>query len=121
MAFAHFGINSPKATEWDRLRKEHPAVEKPSIVIDNTPMDQAMKAAHNFNGQEDMVNSPNHYTSGSIECIDGIEASMTPEAFRGYCKGAAIKYLWRYERKAKPLEDLKKAQWYLNKLISTLE
>ena len=71
--------------------------------------------------QEDMVNSPNHYTSGSIECIDGIEASMSAEAFKGYCKGAALKYLWRYERKSKSLEDLKKAQWYLNKLIEVVE
>jgi len=121
MAFAHFGINNPQPSEWDRLRKDHPAVEKPSIVIDNNPTDVAMQAAHNFDDQEDMVNSPNHYASGDIECIDAIQASMTPEAFRGYCKGAALKYLWRYERKAKPLEDLKKAQWYLNKLISTIE
>jgi hypothetical protein len=71
--------------------------------------------------QEDMVNSPNHYTSGSIECIDGIEASMSAEAFKGYCKGAALKYLWRYERKDKSLEDLKKAQWYLKKLIGVVE
>ena len=71
--------------------------------------------------QEDMVNSPNHYTSGSIECIDGIEASMSAEAFKGYCKGAALKYLWRYERKDKSLEDLKKAQWYLNKLIEEVK
>ena len=70
---------------------------------------------------EDMVNSPNHYTAGSIECIDGIEASMSAEAFKGYCKGAALKYLWRYERKDKSLEDLKKAQWYLNKLIEGVE
>ena len=71
--------------------------------------------------QEDMVNSPNHYTSGSVECIDGIEASMSAEAFKGYCKGAALKYLWRYERKAKSLEDLKKAQWYSNKLIEEVK
>ena len=67
----------------------------------------------------DMVNHPSHYTYGKIECIDGIEESMSTEAFRGYCKGAAMKYLWRYERKGKPLEDLQKAQWYLVKLISS--
>lgn len=66
---------------------------------------------------DDMVNHPAHYSFGSVECIDGIEASMTAEAFKGYCKGAALKYLWRYESKAKPKEDLLKAQWYLNKLI----
>lgn len=66
---------------------------------------------------DDMVNHPAHYTSGSVECIDAIEASMTAEAFKGYLKGAELKYLWRYESKAKPKEDLLKAQWYLNKLI----
>tara|TARA_Y100001938_G_scaffold22442_1_gene28889 strand:- start:3248 stop:3475 length:228 start_codon:yes stop_codon:yes gene_type:complete len=68
----------------------------------------------------DMVNSPPHYNSGDIECIDAIKESMTPEAFKGYLKGNIQKYIWRYENK-KGVEDLKKAQWYLNKLIKTLE
>ncbi len=68
----------------------------------------------------DMVNSPPHYNMGGIECIDAIEASMTPEAFKGYLKGNIQKYIWRYEAK-KGVEDLEKAQWYLNKLIETLK
>ena len=68
----------------------------------------------------DMVNSPPHYNSGNIECIDAIKESMSPEAFKGYLKGNIQKYIWRYENK-KGVEDLKKAQWYLNKLIKTLE
>ena len=68
----------------------------------------------------DMVNKPPHYNQGGIECVYGIEASMSDEAFAGYCKGKVIKYLWRYEYKNK-IEDLKKAQWYLNKLVSTQE
>jgi len=68
----------------------------------------------------DMVNSPPHYNSGNIECIDAIQESMSSEAFRGYLKGNIQKYIWRYENK-KGVEDLKKAQWYLNKLIKTLE
>ncbi len=68
----------------------------------------------------DMVNSPPHYNSGNIECIDAIKESMSSEAFKGYLKGNIQKYIWRYENK-KGLEDLKKAQWYLNKLIKTLE
>lgn len=60
--------------------------------------------------------NPSHYTSGAIECIEAIEASLTAEAFRGFLKGNVIKYLWRYERK-KGSEDLLKAQWYLNRLI----
>lgn len=65
----------------------------------------------------DVVNNPSHYTNGSIECIEAIESSMTHEEFVGYLKGNCIKYLWRYRLKGKELEDLEKAQWYLNKLI----
>jgi hypothetical protein len=67
-----------------------------------------------------MVNKPPHYNQGGIECIDAIEESMEKEAFAGYCKGNVIKYLWRYEYKNK-IEDLKKAQWYLAKLVTLLE
>lgn len=65
----------------------------------------------------DAVNSPKHYASGEVECIDAIKASMSPEAFRGYLKGNVQKYLWRYEKKVAPLEDLHKAQVYLRWLI----
>jgi hypothetical protein len=69
----------------------------------------------------DPVNSPSHYNSGGIEAIEGIEASMAPEAYAGYLKGNIMKYLWRYEKKAKPIEDLKKARWYLDRLIQKVE
>lgn len=69
----------------------------------------------------DVVNSPPHYKTGGIEAIEGIEASMAPEAFAGYLKGNIMKYMWRYERKGKPIEDLKKARWYLDRLIGLRE
>ena len=69
----------------------------------------------------DVVNSPPHYKTGGIEAIEGIEASMGPEAFAGYLKGNIMKYMWRYERKGKPSEDLKKARWYLDRLIGLRE
>ena len=69
----------------------------------------------------DVVNSPPHYKSGGIEAIEGIEASMGPEAYAGYLKGNIMKYMWRYERKGKPIEDLKKARWYLDRLIQKVE
>ena len=69
----------------------------------------------------DPVNHPGHYTSGGVECIDAIEASMTLEAFKGYLKGNCIKYLYRYEKKQNRSEDLKKCRWYLEKLISIVE
>ena len=69
----------------------------------------------------DAVNHPSHYTQGGIECIDAMKASMSDEAFKGLLKGNVIKYIWRYEKKVNPLEDLKKAKWYLEKLIKELE
>ena len=66
------------------------------------------------NTKEDAVN-PAHYKSGIVECIDAIQASMSNEQFKGYCKGNAIKYLWRYENKGLAT-DLSKAQWYIEKL-----
>lgn len=63
----------------------------------------------------DPINSPPHYQSASgIECIDAIRAALTPEEFRGYCKGNAIKYVWR-ERMKGGDESLGKAEWYLNR------
>lgn len=64
--------------------------------------------------------NPSHYTTGGIECIDAMEASMSKEAFKGFLKGNCQKYLWRYELK-NGSEDLKKAQWYLERLINTCE
>lgn len=69
---------------------------------------------------KDAVNNPHHYNHKGVECIAAIEASMEPSQFKGYLKGNIIKYLWRYEYK-NGVEDLKKARWYLNKLITTWE
>ena len=68
----------------------------------------------------DPVDKPVHYASGTIECIDAIEASMSTEAFKGALKANVIKYVWRYEAKG-GVESLQKAQWYLNRLIVTIE
>ena len=64
----------------------------------------------------DMVNSPPHYNQTGIECIQAI-AAATGDGFKYYLQGNIMKYLWRFDYKDKPLEDLKKAQWYLDKLI----
>ena len=93
-------MNSQTAKEWERLRKEMPAIDG-KVCVDLA----------------DPVNNPSHYNKGGIECIEAIEQSMTPSSFKGYLKGNVQKYMWRYESKTKPGEDLKKARWYLNKLI----
>ena len=65
--------------------------------------------------QLDNVNHPNHYTSGAVECIDGIRAALG-RGFGNYCQGNILKYVWRYANKG-GVEDLKKAQVYLVWLI----
>jgi len=69
----------------------------------------------------DAVNSPPHYTAGGIEAIDAIEAALSDEGFRGALKANVLKYLWRYEKKADPVADLRKARWYLDRLIQKVE
>jgi len=64
----------------------------------------------------DMVNSPPHYNQTGIECIDAISAA-TDEGFKYYLQGNIMKYLWRFDYKHKPVEDLEKAKWYLDRLI----
>jgi len=66
----------------------------------------------------DSVEKPAHYASGDIECIDAIKAQMTPEEFQGYLKGNVSKYMWRWRDKG-GVESLRKARWYLERLIST--
>ncbi len=69
----------------------------------------------------DPVTKPQHYNRKGIECIQAIEASMNTEQFRGYLKGNCVKYIWRKDYKGNPVEDLKKAKWYLEKLIDSHE
>jgi len=69
----------------------------------------------------DNVNHPAHYTSGNIECIDAIHDAVNHlDGFEGMCTGNAMKYLWRWKHK-NGVEDLKKAVWYIQRLITKLE
>ena len=139
-------INNATPADWDRLRKQHPPLEVPKPTIDESLMKVYLdEAQEEFNSvirkspvfqqqaarlrqeeltayifddeEEDAVNSPDHYNTGNIECIEAIEESMSSEAFAGYLKGNCMKYLWRYDYKGKPVEDLQKAQWYLARLL----
>lgn len=64
----------------------------------------------------DLVNHPRHYTSSpsGVECIQVTE-------HLGFCIGNAIKYLWRADAKGAPLEDLRKARWYVDREIARRE
>jgi|TARA_R110000796_G_scaffold17378_1_gene53544 hypothetical protein len=67
----------------------------------------------------EMVNHPEHYNKAGIETIDALEA-MLVDGFDYYLQGNIVKYLWRFRYK-NGVEDLKKAQWYLNKLIEVYD
>jgi hypothetical protein len=69
----------------------------------------------------DAVNHPPHYKVGGIEAIDYMKAKSTPEEFRGHLRLTVLKYISRTGHKDDALQDLKKARWYLNKLIEELE
>ena len=143
-------MTDPDIKDWERLRKAIPAVENATIdeslmqVYINLAEEEAEVAEEkkqydevwnkdnideewiNYGlepyefDEEDPVNNPSHYNNGSIECIEGIQASMSTEAFEGYLKGNCMKYLWRYDYKGKPVEDLQEAQWYLAKLLNVV-
>lgn len=69
----------------------------------------------------DAVNKPAHYTTGHVECIDAIEAATSGlSGIDAVCTANAIKYLWRWRHK-NGVEDLRKAQWYLQRLIERQE
>lgn len=71
--------------------------------------------------KHDPVDRPKHYNQGSIECLDAIESMLTAEEFKGYCKGNIIKYVWRENYKDQNIQDLKKSNFFLNRLIDKLE
>ena len=69
----------------------------------------------------DNVNNPSHYNQGGVECIDCIKSAVVnKKGIEAVCVANVIKYLFRYETK-NGIEDVKKAQWYLNRLIQELE
>jgi hypothetical protein len=82
--------------------------QKPSTLVPNAVVSTALYA-------EDKVNHPSHYKVGGIETIDFIEAKNL-----GYNLGNVVKYITRADHKGNKLEDLKKAQWYLNRAVSKL-
>jgi len=87
-------INDALPAEWDQVRKDR----------------------YTDNRSSDPVNKPDHYRVGEVEAIAYIEQQLG-SGVRDYLLGNLHKYLHRHRFKGNALEDLKKAQWYLTKLI----
>ena len=99
-------IDNSKEDDWDRIKQD---IKDLGIV--NAVAKEVLV---------DPVERPEHYNKGGIEAIDGIKAARSDTEFRGYLKGNAVKYLWRYTYKTKPVEDLRKCRWYVDRLIQEL-
>ena len=108
-------INEATPEMWNALRTKYKA------LVDEELKDDDRQEYLEYPSVDDPVESPVHYNTGSVECIDAIKASMSDTEFKGYLKGNAMKYLWRYDYKWEPVEDLKKAQWYLARLTEEIE
>lgn len=69
----------------------------------------------------DPVNHPSYYCKGDIECIDAIKAAISGmQGIEAFCKGTAMKYIWRYPDK-NGVQDLDKAVWYIKRLKKEAE
>lgn len=60
----------------------------------------------------DLVERPAHYNQGEVECIDAIQAMLTPTEWRGYLRGQVAKYNWRLGSKDAAEQDARKLLWY---------
>lgn len=69
----------------------------------------------------DAVNRPEHYNNGKIEAIDYIKQQLGSVGIMDYYEGSVLKYLHRWKYKTNPVEDLKKARWYLDRLIAAVD
>lgn len=67
--------------------------------------------------KKEMVNHPQHYNAGSMECIDGLVGAFGKEEVAIFCKINAMKYIWRLGHKDDEIQEIGKIKWYLDKYI----
>jgi len=137
-------IDDATPEEWNRINKWHrngpdqhplfPTKDNPEMLGDLLKEDYKLaeekmtdsytRQGYKFKtswGDED-VNSPAHYAAqGDIECIDAMESMLSREEFIGYLRGNSFKYRWRCRGKGNAVKDLRKAQWYENRLLAIIE
>lgn len=130
------GSSKQRVEELFELNNEIARLEgdiDPAVSDSEARIRQILSADHDKIIQDFSENSsvehPLHYTSGGIECIDAMkamlagyeQAKIATKFYWHFLSGQVLKYLWRWPLKERPLQDLKKARWYLDKLISDVE
>jgi hypothetical protein len=106
-------IDNITVQEWNKMGFKT-IKDNATNELDNEPNDHPLYGDYKY----DNVHRPEHYNTGSMECIDAIRGMLTDDEYIGYLKGNAMKYLWRSSYKGKPVEDLRKGRWYEERLIT---
>lgn len=103
---------------WNQEMKLPTPAEKPMAQV-NAFMNQNVEEKPT----ESSVEHPQHYNRGSIECIDALNAMVEGwlDSVAAVLAWQTVKYIWRHPFKGKPVEDLKKAQFYLERLVQQYE
>ena len=103
-------IDNITPEEWNKMAFK--------TVEDDVPNEHPRFSEKAMASSYDVVNRPEHYNNGGMECIEAIQGMLTHDEYIGYLRGNALKYLWRFRYKGKPVEDLRKARWYEERLIN---
>lgn len=115
----HPGEPIPNKPTTKQVEPESPTEteQKVSLVFEEVPVE----STDHIPEVSDMVERPPHYTQGKVECIDAIESATEGlTGIHAFCVGNVIKYIWRYQHK-NGVEDLRKARWYLDRIIASME
>lgn len=115
-------VDNEDADEYARLGKEILEEDRDRRESNHRDIESNYRDIIERNAN-DPVNHPSHYTAGGIECIDAIASAicMYNRPIDAWLAGQVIKYLWRAPLKGKYAEDIRKAQFYLNRLVNGLE
>lgn len=107
-------LNDATPEQWNKLRGAYVKSIEETILEEEADWSEAILG----DKSNDMVDRPPHYNQGSIEAINYIRQQLGT-GFVEYCQGNVIKYLHRWKYK-NGLEDLEKAQWYLQRMVDEL-
>ena len=113
-------LDIKKLREWEEGRarwlKAKERARKEEDERSKRREEEEIKLALEGIARREAVNHPPHYNQGNIEVIDAIE-----DWGLDFNSGNVVKYVARHQHKAEPLEDLKKARWYLDRIIKGIE
>jgi hypothetical protein len=109
-------IDNITVQEWNKMGFKT-IKDRDTNELDNEPNHHPRFSEEAMLQSYDPVDKPEHYNTGGLECIDAIRGMLTHDEYIGYLRGNAMKYMWRFRYKKKPIEDLRKARWYEERLM----